>query len=306
MQMRNAKSLSGGARIDDLLGDLHRSKERQRRESRSWMYKAALAALSVLLFAAWLRSGGSRAPVHATGSQEKVIHCYFLIDRTGSMRPLQSAVLQGFQSYVKEQREQPGSMLLTLAQFSSEKTLDIKWEARDIHSAEVQSFGSYDPRGATPLYDALALLIEHASKAAAARGEMAGGAVSGGAVPGGADIVVVIFSDGKENASRQYTRLDVFKLIEDRRKAGWTFVFLGANQVRAAARDTCDEPCDGWCAPRATHGRFDAEMPAVLAAPCAGLVRDGKQAGDGLRSHLQVHRGQPGRSSCMVGSLRCR
>jgi hypothetical protein len=32
MQMRNAKSLSGGARIDDLLGDLHRSKERQRRE----------------------------------------------------------------------------------------------------------------------------------------------------------------------------------------------------------------------------------------------------------------------------------
>jgi hypothetical protein len=59
MQMRNAKSLSGGARIDDLLGDLHRSKERQRRESRSWMYKAALAALSVFLIAAWLRSGGS-------------------------------------------------------------------------------------------------------------------------------------------------------------------------------------------------------------------------------------------------------
>jgi hypothetical protein len=30
-------------------------------------------------------------------------------------------------------------------------------------------------------------------------------------------------------------------------------------------------------------------MPAVLAAPCAGLVRDGKQAGDGLRRHLQLH-----------------
>lgn len=216
-----------GRRLDFLLDDLHRQKEKQRRESLYSRRGAALAALAFLLLVAWMRSGGSKSSSSAGGTAgERLVHCYFLLDRTGSMRPLQSAVVKGFNSYVEEQRQQPGSMLLTLAQFSSEVTLDIQFEARDIHA--VQPLSAFEPRGSTPLYDALSLLIEHATKATAARG--GGASAAAAAEAAGSEVVVVVFTDGRENASRQRSREDLFKLIEARRRAGWTFVFLGANQ----------------------------------------------------------------------------
>ena len=40
-------------------------------------------------------------------------------------------------------------------------------------------------------------------------------------------MIFVILTDGKENASIEYTKSAVLKLIEDR---DWTFLYLGANQ----------------------------------------------------------------------------
>jgi hypothetical protein len=42
--------------------------------------------------------------------------------------------------------------------------------------------------------------------------------------------IVVVFTDGLENASRTWTRDQVFALIEQKKAQGWTFVFMGANQ----------------------------------------------------------------------------
>ena len=41
---------------------------------------------------------------------------------------------------------------------------------------------------------------------------------------------MVILTDGMENASTEWTQKKLFKRISKLRKAGWTFVFLGANQ----------------------------------------------------------------------------
>ena len=40
----------------------------------------------------------------------------------------------------------------------------------------------------------------------------------------------MVFTDGLENASRTWTRDQVFTLIEQKKAQGWTFVFMGANQ----------------------------------------------------------------------------
>ena len=71
----------------------------------------------------------------------------------------------------------------------------------------------YQPRGTTPLYDAIGTMIYRLDR----RGEAE-------------DVVVVIVTDGLENASREYASGQVHRLIEERKKSGWTFVFLGANQ----------------------------------------------------------------------------
>jgi len=44
------------------------------------------------------------------------------------------------------------------------------------------------------------------------------------------DQLVVIFTDGLENASRTWTSQAIHARITARQRTGWTFVFLGANQ----------------------------------------------------------------------------
>ena len=62
--------------------------------------------------------------------------------------------------------------------------------------------------------DATALLLD--------RAEARGGAPT--------DNLVVVFTDGEENASRRWDRSRLFRRISDLQDRGWTFVFLGANQ----------------------------------------------------------------------------
>ncbi len=54
------------------------------------------------------------------------------------------------------------------------------------------------------------------------RAEARGGAAT--------DNLVVVFTDGHENASRRWDRGRLFRRISDLQDRGWTFVFLGANQ----------------------------------------------------------------------------
>ncbi len=44
------------------------------------------------------------------------------------------------------------------------------------------------------------------------------------------DMIVMIITDGYENASREYTQGHIFEAIEKRREEGWAFLFLGADQ----------------------------------------------------------------------------
>ena len=159
----------------------------------------------------WLRSGSSGGG-HGGGGQRQ-LHCFFLLDNTGSMNRLSSAVMTGFNEFVTHQQRQPGAMKMTLAQFNSEAPFELRFEARDVHS--VAPLSSFTPSGQTPLYDALAMLIDHALKVERETER---------------DVVIAVFTDGEENASRRYKREQVFRMIEQRRKQGWTFVFLGANQ----------------------------------------------------------------------------
>ena len=89
----------------------------------------------------------------------------------------------------------------------------------------LSALGEFVPRGNTPLYDAIGMLVERADRHVAAGGD-------------DADQLVVIFTDGQENASHQWTRRRVFDAVNERRTRGWTFVFMGANQDAYASGES--------------------------------------------------------------------
>ena len=78
----------------------------------------------------------------------------------------------------------------------------------------------------TPLYDAIALLLDRAERHG--RDD--------------ADQLVEILTDGHENASAEWTHQRLFRRIAKLRDRGWTFVFLGANQDSYAVGDQMAMP----------------------------------------------------------------
>lgn len=134
---------------------------------------------------------------------------HVVLDRSGSMAAIRAATIEGYNAYLAEQAAIPGARF-SLTQFDSE-SIDQLYLDAPIEQVAPLSEATFVPRGSTPLYDAVGRAIG-ALEAAAPLGR----------------VVMVIITDGEENASREWTRQAVLERVSDRRAAGWEFVFLGA------------------------------------------------------------------------------
>lgn len=151
-------------------------------------------------------------------SKENYTHIIAIIDRSGSMRQIQKDMQGGFDSFIETQKEAEGKATLTLVQFDDE--VETVHENADI--TEVPSF-SLEPRGFTALLDAIGTTMESERTRIMAMNED----------DSPEQVLCVIITDGQENASEEYTRDTIFKMItdlSDSEDLKWEFVFLGANQ----------------------------------------------------------------------------
>ena len=146
------------------------------------------------------------------------LHVGLLVDESGSMSGNEPAVVGGINEFVaKLAADANGTKVLaTLGMFDlngNDPVVRQKFE--DIPVAEVATLGpgDYAPRGATPLNDAVIKTIK----------------AMDGRVKEGHRAMLVILTDGLENSSRASSR-KVRKLIHEREKLGWEFIYLGANQ----------------------------------------------------------------------------
>ena len=140
-----------------------------------------------------------------------------ILDRSGSMSSIMSDSIGGFNTFLKQQKELPDEATLTVALFDDKYELlyddvDIK-KVKDITSKE------WYPRGVTALYDAIGKTINNVKATHRKLG-----------VEAPAKVLVCVVTDGHENASKEYTRSDIQKLIQDCEKDDWNFIYLAANQ----------------------------------------------------------------------------
>lgn len=140
-------------------------------------------------------------------------HITFLIDRSGSMASQRQGVIDGFRDYVKEQQATEGDMTLLAIQFDSNDDHEIVVNGA-IGSIAAEALADlYVPRGGTPLYDATAKAISATEKAIKK------------SKPD--HVVVVVFTDGYENSSREFNLASLTQLVDKKESEGWTFVYLG-------------------------------------------------------------------------------
>ena len=153
--------------------------------------------------------------------EEERVKIWFLLDRSGSMQPVASDVVGGFNQFVADQAAKPGKARLTAVQFDSDNPFEIILDRSRIDRVPELTSAVYWARSMTPLYDALGMLIERADRRIKRRVKENRPAE---------DQLVVVFTDGLENASRKFSLRQVFDMVRDRMDQDWTFVFMGANQ----------------------------------------------------------------------------
>ena len=142
-----------------------------------------------------------------------------IIDRSGSMGSIKSDAIGGFNSFLEEQKKQPGEANLTYIQFNTK--YEVVHENKPLKDANPIDENIFIPRGNTALLDAIGKTVDVTGRRLAnmleeSRPEK---------------VIVAILTDGKENSSTQYNLSKIKKMISHQKeKYSWEFIFLGANQ----------------------------------------------------------------------------
>lgn len=143
-------------------------------------------------------------------------HIVMVIDRSGSMNTCWSDVSAGYKQIIKDNKEGPGKCTFTVAAFDTQ--YDLLEDFTDIE--KVDEVLRVSPRGFTALLDAIGKTINSVGEKLAKMKESKR--------PG--KVMFVIQTDGAENASKQFSRESVKKLIDDQtNKYNWQFQFIGAD-----------------------------------------------------------------------------
>lgn len=142
-----------------------------------------------------------------------------VLDRSGSMASTADDARGGFNQLVSDQKAIPGDCTFSVVQFDDE----YEWVFKGKALADVPDLTpeNYHPRGTTALLDAMARTIDETGERLEA--------VSEDQRPG--KVVIVVITDGYENASKTHKASDVMARVRRQEKEyGWQFVFIGANQ----------------------------------------------------------------------------
>ena len=146
-------------------------------------------------------------------------HAIVTLDETGSMSGQEQRVVTSLNEYVNQL---PKKTRLTVFKFDSERWTEFfhgsvkKWKP--------MKEKDYRPGAMTPLYDAIAKSIAHGESAAS----------------NGDKVMVMIDTDGYENASREHTQESCLALVSRKKKTGWEFLFMsaGVDEKQAAVVGT--------------------------------------------------------------------
>lgn len=144
-----------------------------------------------------------------------------ILDKSGSMERIRTAAIDGFNETlagIKKAQERYADTqdhfvsLLTFCDCEKKYVFD-KVPAKE---ARPLTKKDYQPCCCTPLYDAMGFTLTSMRNHVNAIEDHV--------------VVVTIITDGLENASKEYTGAAVKHLVEELKKEGWTFTYMGANQ----------------------------------------------------------------------------
>ena len=148
--------------------------------------------------------------------KSNLLHICFVLDESGSMYNSIDDVIGGFQKLIDEQKgEKNGECIISLYRFSDTVKKDYIGKPVDEVSKLI-----YSPGGCTAMNDGVGTAIDEIGKWLSDMDESERPSKN----------MIVIMTDGQENASKEYNFDTVkAKIKHQEEKYSWTFVYMGTN-----------------------------------------------------------------------------
>ena len=147
-------------------------------------------------------------------------HITIILDRTGSMETIRDDTIGGFNAFLAAQKAEPSEATLTLVQFDSQGPYEVIHSFVPLSEVPELTREVFVPRAATPLLDAMGRGINDVGEQITAMPEETRPS----------QVVFVVITDGEENASEEFRKGQVEKMIKERTEQDdWQFVFLSAD-----------------------------------------------------------------------------
>jgi uncharacterized protein YegL len=141
---------------------------------------------------------------------EKECGVYILLDASGSMSGQKwEGAISSANDYVAELQKEKIIGTVSVFAFDSDR-YDTLRDNQIVESWKELSVNERTPSGSTPLYDSAARMIDQAM------------------VDNNKKTIIIINTDGYENASREYSLINIKSRINDCKEKGWEVIFLGS------------------------------------------------------------------------------
>jgi len=208
-------------------------------------------------------------------------HVCLVLDRSGSMQAIREDALGGVNSYIMAAKQDRAlyESRFSLITFNSESVDTIR---KNLIMQEVKPIGSEEYRCAewTPLYDAIGRGVGILDEAQEGN-------------PGKA--ILVVMTDGLENAPREFSHEKITALIKARQERGWLVTFLGEGLDVAKQGATLGAMASNVAAYSGGHG-----LRAAGRVVASSNARYAAAAGDVRRAQADAAL-TPGERSTLTG-----
>lgn len=142
-----------------------------------------------------------------------------IVDESGSMAIIHRQAFAGMNETLQtvrqmQQKFPETNQRVTLVTFDSGHTT---WHYDNKPAAQTKDldWGAYNPRGGTPLYDAMGMAISKVNAQATDDDH----------------VLVTVITDGEENSSQEWTLQMIRTMIEKLKKQNWTFTLIGTDNL---------------------------------------------------------------------------
>lgn len=190
--------------------------------------------------------------------KKKATEMVCILDRSGSMYKKRKDTIGSFNQMLEKQKREPGEAYITTALFSDQ--CDVLYSHTPIRETEELTEQDYYIGGNTALFDAIGKAFHQTDSLLEGReGDYE------------EKVLVFIITDGMENASVQYGRQQIKKLIEEKQKKGWVILFFGTDmEMIKLAEDTGIRKENTTCYPDTAEGIRESFL---MAGSCFSSLR---------------------------------